>query len=173
MECGILGEDDPVELIEGEIVSVPPQTPRHSRVIAKWKTRLVRLFSDTHDVFVQCPLNVGARSVPEPDFCLVPVFDSNPGQHPKQADLVIEVSFASLAYDRTEKASNYASGLMPELWILNLVEDQLEVFRNPQPDPLGIYGHRYLDTRFLQPGSSVTPLFAPQAAMGVSEMLLL
>ena len=67
--------------------------------------------------------------MPEPDFALVPKSQSGLA-HPTRADLIVEVSFTSLSYDRTEKASLYAKGKMPELWIVNL--DSLVCRRSPK-----------------------------------------
>lgn len=133
-----------VELIEGEIIELCPQGPRHSFVIARLNAWLVHNFSHTHQVRVQSPLALGERSQPEPDFVLIPL-DRVPGpeRHPETADLVVEVSLSSLAYDKNAKASVYAKAGIPEFWLINLVAGQVEVHLDPGPDPSGVFGYRY------------------------------
>jgi Uma2 family endonuclease len=82
--------------------------------------------------------------------------------HPASAALVVEVSDPSLPTDRGLKASLYASAGISEYWILNLVENSLEVYRDPQPATEQPFGHEYVSITRHSSGESVTALEASQ-----------
>lgn len=153
-EAGILPDRPRVELIEGEILQVSPHNPRHRRAIALSTTVLVTLFSQTHVVQVQLPLDLGEYSQPEPDFSLVPLEQERLAElHPTCPDLVIEISDSSLALDR-RKGAIYAQAGIPEYWIVNLRKSRLEVHRQPE-------GGFYRATQLYQPDEPVAPAFRP------------
>ncbi len=85
--------------------------------------------------------------------------------------MVVEVSDSSLNYDRTRKAPLYAAAAIAEYWIVNLEDGELEIYRDPQPDPTATFGFRYFTTTVLRRGDSVTPLAAPRATIAVSDLL--
>ena len=131
LDAGILGEDDRVELLEGAIVEMSPQDERHARVIQRLNRALVRALGDAFVVRPQLPLTF-ADSEPEPDLAVVRAEDAaSADQHPSRASLVVEVSRASLAHDRSVKARVYARAGIPELWIVNTVDRVIEVHRDP------------------------------------------
>jgi Uma2 family endonuclease len=55
--------------------------------------------------------------------------------------LVIEISAATLAEDRTDMGRVYATGGIPYYWIVNLIDTQVEVYTDPDP-AAGRYGNR-------------------------------
>ncbi len=132
-EAGFLGEDDPVELIEGAIIRMSPQNTPHAVAIRLVRRVLQRIFpGDKYLVDEQLPLALGPHSEPEPD---VSVVEGQPrdflDDHPSSAVLVVEVADASLQFDRTRKRPLYARHDLPEYWIVNLVDRQLEVHWGP------------------------------------------
>ena len=83
---------------------------------------------------VQLPFDVSPASEPEPDFAIVTreaLLTAR--RHPNRALLIVEVADSSLEYDRHEKARLYAQAGVPEYWIVNLPQRQLEVYRRPLP----------------------------------------
>jgi len=171
-EAGVFGPGERVELIEGEIIPLSPQNKKHGLRIAKLTTLLVFAFGRTHDIRVQLPLTLGANSEPEPDFALVPLELSEAGErHPRQADLVLEISDSSLTFDRQEKASVYAKAGIPEYWILNLRHQRLEIRQNPVQNEEAIYAWDYASLTVLAEGQSAAPLFAPEHPFEVSVLL--
>lgn len=163
-------EGERVELIEGEVIYLSPQNHEHASTVGRLNNLLVRAFGESHVVRVQLPLDLGDRSQPEPDFALVTLHDNDQCRpHPSRADLVIEVSATSLSFDRGDKACVYAKAGLPELWIVNLGARQLEILRNPGPDPSSALGYRYhfLDTR---KEGTVAPLFAPDREILVDSL---
>jgi Uma2 family endonuclease len=128
-----LGEDDPVELVEGEIIRMSPQNTPHAVAVRLVRRVLQRIFpSDEYLVDEQLPLALGPHSEPEPDVSMV---EGQPrdflDDHPSSARLIVEVAEASLQFDRTRKRTLYARHDLPEYWIVNLVDRQLEVHRGP------------------------------------------
>lgn len=120
-----------VELLDGEIVEVTPQNRPHAAAIGKLTTLLVQAFGQTHIVRVQLPLDVDEKNQPEPDFAVVPIAlveSSDP--HPSTADWVVEVADSSLALDRQQKVDLYAKAGVPEYWIVNVKDCEIEVYND-------------------------------------------
>ncbi len=129
VDAGVLTEDEPVELIEGELVMVPPQGPLHGDRLTELTMFLVPRYAGHAVVRVQLPLDVDLLSMPEPDLA---VTRSTPGRHPRGSDalVIIEVSKTSLAIDRG-KAKLYARASAPIYWILDLEGRRLEERTEP------------------------------------------
>jgi Uma2 family endonuclease len=99
----------------------------------------------SHAVRTQQPITLGDDSEPEPDLVVAIGTDddykqSHPG--PKQGLLVIEVSDTSLELDRRDKLALYARHGLPEYWIVNLVDRQVEVYSDPVATPQPTYRQR-------------------------------
>jgi Uma2 family endonuclease len=131
IEVGIFDEDEHVELLEGVIVAMTPQSPAHAYCI-KWLTRfLVRTLGDAYDVRPQLPLTLGDRNEPEPDLAVVRADADSRDRHPGTAVLAIEVSGPSLRKDRGVKAGVYARFGISEYWIVNVEGRVVEVLSDP------------------------------------------
>lgn len=130
-EAGIFDEDEHVELLEGVIVAMTPQSPAHARCIRRLTRLLARSLADEYDVSVQLPLSLGRRNEPEPDLAVVRADGTPSDQHPGAAALVIEVSGASLRKDRGVKAGVYARFGVAEYWIVNVEARVVEVLSDP------------------------------------------
>jgi len=163
IDSGVLNEDDRVELIGGELVEqMAPQKSTHSWAVSAAEKQLERIFDDRYWVRVQMPLSLGQDSDPEPDVSVVAGhMNEFKSHHPTSAVLVVEVSDASLAYDRRFKGSLYAAAGIPEYWIVNLNELCVELFRNPVAAPNEPFGSRYAqvsrptrDSSILVPGAA-------------------
>lgn len=133
VERGLLCPDERVELLDGLIVAMPPQTPPHAGTIAVLDDLLqTRLGADMH-VRVQLSLQVATSTVPEPDLAVVPGLPTAYfTHHPTSALLVIEVAQSSVAQDRLTKAAVYAAASIPEYWIVNLRDGVVEWFAEPR-----------------------------------------
>jgi Uma2 family endonuclease len=123
-------EGQHVELLEGLIVDMSPQSPRHSAALEV----LVRHFRHTESwLRVQLPLAIPPDSEPEPDLALVaerPPAD----RHPRTALLVIEVAVSSHAIDRGAKSQLYARAGVPVYWLIDVPRRVIEVRTHPRPD---------------------------------------
>ena len=126
--------DKQVELLDGEIIVMSPKLSSHSYAVNRLMYALITAFGSRALVRVQDPIVLNDRSEPEPDLV---VCQADPGQykqaHPRadQVLLVIEVADSSLSYDRTRKAQAYADSGIPEYWIVNLQDRQVEVMTEP------------------------------------------
>ncbi|MEG4166594.1 MULTISPECIES: Uma2 family endonuclease [unclassified Microcoleus] len=156
-EVGILSEGDRVELIEGEIVKMAAIGTRHASCVR----RLIRSFSvipqNLAILGVQDPIQLTDRTEPQPDVVLLqPRADYYATAHPIPSEvlLLVEVSDSTVDYDRDVKVSIYARSLIQEVWLVGLVKNCLEVYR--QPDPNGYS----LMLKFWR-GQQVAPLAFP------------
>jgi Uma2 family endonuclease len=136
-EVGLLAPDARVELIEGEIIDMPPIGIPHARIVRELNALLVRAAGDRAIVSPQLPVRLDRFSEPQPDLALLkPPSDLYAQRHPTAGDtlLAVEVSETTLRYDRQRKAPLYALHGIPELWIFDIKAKQLYVSRNPTPD---------------------------------------
>jgi Uma2 family endonuclease len=134
-EVGLLPPDARVELIEGEIIDMAPIGSRHAAAVDFLAERFFRAVGGSAHVRVQGPVRLGPHSEPQPDLALLrPRAHRYADSHPTAADvlLLVEVSDATLRYDRETKASLYARHGVPELWIVDLAHRQLHVYRDPR-----------------------------------------
>ena len=166
-EAGILSEDDRVELIEGELVAMSPVGSRHVGTVYALTRLLSRAIGDRGIVSVQSPIRLDDRSEPEPDVALLkPRADDyrTALSTPPDVLLVIEVSGSTLAYDRAVKAPLYAAHGIPELWIVDLVGQKVEVHRKPEA---GLY----TDTLRVGAGDTLEPVLLPGVSVPAAAVL--
>ncbi len=137
VEVGILREGERVELLEGQLVDMPPIGPGHALAIDTLNEMLVLAVAGRALVRVQNPIALDDYSEPEPDFALVRrPWDGYPRAHPRASDvfLLIEVSDSSLAFDRGAKLELYARAGIREFWIVDLMTNRVLVHREPKDD---------------------------------------
>ncbi|MBI4506726.1 MAG: Uma2 family endonuclease, partial [Chloroflexi bacterium] len=166
-QAGILGEDDRVELIEGEIVEMTPIGHRHAGCVK----RLNRLFSQelgtTAVIGIQDPVRLSEDSEPQPDVAVLrPRADLYASAHPTPADvlLLIEVAESSAEPDRRVKVPLYARGGVPEVWLVDLGGETVTVYRDPTPDG-------YRTERTVQRGETLAPAALPDLQVLSAEVL--
>ena len=166
-EVGLIDPDARLELIDGEILQkMSPQSSQHATAVLLVAEALRSAFSPSdYTIRVQLPLALDPYSEPEPDIAVV---EGAPRRyreaHPSTAVLVVEVADASLAFDRTRKATLYARAGIPDYWIVNLIDHVLEVYRQPRHDT-------YQERRILDPKDRIRPLAQPNAEILVAELL--
>ena len=166
-EVGILKRDERVELIEGEIVVMPPIGPEHANDVDVFNELLVRYAPGRYRVRVQNPVRLNDHSEPEPDVALVRRRAEGYGAaHPTPEDvlLIIEVAASSLGYDRDVKAHIYGRAGVPETWVKNLREDCIERFTEPGAEG---YARHTVHRR----GETLTPVALPDLEVDVGELL--
>ncbi len=133
-EVGLLAPDARVELIEGEIIDMPPIGSRHAAAVSRLHKLLERAAGERAIVRCQTPILLGDLSEPQPDIAIHPARkDFYEHRHPTAAEtlLVIEVSDTTLRYDLGAKMSFYARHGIRELWVFDVDRKQLHIFRNP------------------------------------------
>ena len=163
IRAGILTENDRVELIRGELLDKRPIGDAHVEVVNRLNRTFARLLDESVTVSIQNPL-VLADSEPEPDVALYTRRSAGKAR-PGDVHLVIEVADSSLEFDRTVKLPLYAEAGIRDFWIVNLIDERLEVYRQPQLDGT------YTEQRSLQAGEEVEPLAFPGLRLSVNDIL--
>ena len=167
LEFGILGENDRVELIRGEIVEKISIGELPAASVKKINAILALLLQGRAIVGIQDPIRL-ADSMPEPDISVQRLrSDYYASAHPTPADvlLLIEVADSTLEYDRTVKLSLYAEAGIAEYWIVNLVDSCIEVHRKPRPDG------QYDEVQRFDRGQSVTVPGFSDCVLAVDQAL--
>jgi Uma2 family endonuclease len=134
-EAGVLAPDARVELIDGEIIDMPPIGFRHSGTVDKLNRGFVTACGERAIVRVQSSIQLGDYSEPQPDVTLLrprPDFYTTGAAAHADALLVVEVAETSLRYDRDDKIPLYARHGIPEVWLVDLKTQRLVRYRNPQ-----------------------------------------
>lgn len=172
IEIGLLNEDEPVELVGGQLIVAEPKGTGHSVALELAAEALRRAFGPGWTVRVQDPIAPDDESEPEPDLAVVPGGPRDYlATHPSRPALVLEVSDSSLAFDRRDKGSLYARARILDYWIVNLVDRVLEVFRDPVLSTGAPYGWSYGRVQRLGPEATISPLAAPAASIPVTDLL--
>ncbi|PKB68452.1 MAG: hypothetical protein BZY81_01605 [SAR202 cluster bacterium Io17-Chloro-G4] len=166
-QVGILGEDDRVELLEGEIVEMAPIGSRYQATVDRLTELFSRRVGDSASIRVQGPVRLAGDSEPEPDLTLLRrrtdfYATAHPG--PEDVLLLVEVSDSSIDYDRDVKLPHYARQGVPEVWIVDLEREAIEVYTYPATE--GYSG-------FSQPvrGQNLVPQHFPSLDLAVDEVL--
>ena len=165
-DAGILSENDRVELLDGDVIVMPP--------IGDWHAASVKFFANTLPpalrgramIAVQDPVRLGDDSEPQPDIMLLQWRDDfYRNGHPAPSDvlLLIEVADVSLEFDRTVKLTAYARAGIPELWIVARTDRRIEAYTEPD-------GNEYATVRYFGPGDAVAPQAFPDITLEVNRL---
>lgn len=164
-EAGVFEPEARLELIDGEILTLPPQSTRHFTAIQLAEAALGEAFGAGYHVRPQGPLAIDGRSEPEPDIAVVTGSPRDyAAAHPRTAVLILEIADSSLGFDRVAKKRLYARNGIPEYWILDLTQERLEVHREPRDNDFSL-------TEAYGKAGAVTPLAAPSAVIGIADLL--
>ncbi len=172
IDAGILGKDDHIELLNGEIVENPPPSPPHACVVVCLTHLLLPRFLEECHLRIGLPLSLSDRSIPEPDAALVrgDIRDYSL-QHPQTAELVIEVADATLDTDRTDKVGIYAEARIADYWIINIKDRVVEVYREPAAISGTLLGYGYRSVRHYTEDEQISLLFAPETVLNIEDLL--
>ncbi|WP_295435690.1 Uma2 family endonuclease [uncultured Thiodictyon sp.] len=134
-ETGVLGPDARVELIEGDLIDMPPIGPIHAGKTNRLNRLLTTAVGAQAIVSTQNPVVLGRLTAPQPDLALLRYRDdyyelTHPG--PEDCLLLIEVSESSLAHDRRTKLPLYARFRIPEVWIIDCPGRHFDVHLDPE-----------------------------------------
>ena len=168
LDAGILTPEDRVELIDGEIFQMSPIGSRHLGCVNRATRLFTAAFGRRVVVSVQNPLLLNNYTEPEPDVVLLkPREDEYASKKPAADDafLVVEVAETTLGFDRGVKLPRYAAAGIPEVWIENLNEDCLLVYRDPA-------GAAYRTSLKLHREESVSVLALSGIVFSVDELLV-
>ena len=167
IDRGIFAEDEPIELIRGEIVRKMPIGNPHAATVNILTRLLSKRIPDSAMISIQNPVLL-SDSEPEPDVAILNFCDDlYASRRPNAQDvlLLIEVADSSLAYDREVKGPIYAEVGVREYWIVNLMNSTVEVYRDPQSDG------RFATVTTAVSGEILTPLLLSGLSVPVDEIL--
>lgn len=165
-EVGILREDDRIELIEGELIDMAPIGPGHLGTVALLNKVMVVAAADKAVVSVQSSILLSDHSQPQPDLVLLkPRADYYRHALPTPADilLLIEVADTTIEYDRDIKLPLYARSGIPEVWLVNLKDEAIEIHQEP-----GVKGYQ----RVLRPEGDkvISPVLLPDFCLNLQQL---
>lgn len=172
VKAGAFDSDDRIELLDGLLVVSEPQGSLHAAAVSAVRAALAKAFGTGFDVRVGSPVALDDTSEPEPDVAVVPgrPWDYRKG-HPSKPVLVVEVAETSLARDRLLKGGLYARAGITDYWIVNLLDEVLEVYRQPGRSPSLRHGWKYGSVRLLKRNAVLSPLAGTRARIRVADLL--
>jgi Uma2 family endonuclease len=165
IETGIIHEGERVELISGQIFTMAAKGIRHTICTRKLFKQFLVLMSEQADVQSQDPITLPNNSEPEPDIVIARLREDNyENSHPVPADiiLIIEVADSTLKFDREIKAPLYAAAGIREYWIFNLIDNRLEIHRQPE-------GAVYTEVCSIEPPQSVALSQFPEITLNIND----
>ena len=166
-KAGIFDSDERIELLDGEIIVMPPIGPPHADGTTRLGSSMTHLLYNRAIVRVQQSVRLDDQSLPEPDIAILKMRDDYHLEHPSPEDvlLLIEVADTSLEFDREVKLERYAAAGIPEVWIVNLRARQVEGHSDP-------VGGTYRSQRVVTANGRIGPLAFPDVALAVADFLL-
>jgi len=169
VDAGML-EGQRVELIRGRIINMAPMGLPHDLSLMKTGRALRRVFpEDRFTVRTQQQFTAAGQSDPEPDLCVVSGPIEAITDYPHSALLIIEISETSLSYDRRVKGPLYAESGVQDYWIINLVDNVVEVYRQPHAVAGG--EHAYAPAIVKRPGEPIDVLALPGVSVMPEDLL--
>ena len=164
--AGVLAEEVKTELIEGELLEMAPIGSQHAGWVGHLTRLLVQGTAENITVHVQNPVHLGEHSELQPDLALLrprelPYTEAHPG--PEDVLLLIEVADSTLTYDRERKVPLYGRHGIPEVWLFDLVNGQLEIYLEPFEE-----GYR----RLLRPrlDGCIAPFLLPETVVDLKAL---
>ena len=167
IEAGVFHEDDRLELLGGEIVSMSPIGSRHAACVKRLNKLFMKLLRERAVVGVQDPVEISDESEPQPDITLLkPRTDFYSAAHPKPDDihLLVEVADTTVNYDRRVKLPFYARAGISEVWLVDLEAQQIEVYRQPS-------AQGYRQTQTVERGQSLRVQVFADVELKAEEIL--
>ena len=158
-EAGVFGEEERVELVDGEVYKVSPANPPHSAIVNKLARLLILGIREELNVRIQSPNVVGSHSQPEPDVVVANArSDDYVTAHPTAEDTIvaIEVSDTTYRFDRNKKLPMYARAGVPTVWIVDVNRRQIETFTDPENDTYRTVVVMKRGDSLVVPGTDVT-----------------
>jgi Uma2 family endonuclease len=167
VEVGIIAPDEPVELVDGELIAMPRMGPPHASIVGRLTNVLLNRLRAAVTIWPQLPVVTSQWSQPQPDVALVrPREDFYRSGHPIPEDIfaVVEVSDSMLAFDRGPKRRMYAKAAIAEYWIVDVKAMTIEAYR--EPHDIG-YGVPLLAAR----GQAIAFAAFPDITFAVEELI--
>ncbi len=166
-ERGAFHPDERLELIGGKIFDMSPIGSLHARCVTFLTSALIRIVGDSSIVTSQNPILLDDESEPQPDVAIINFReDYYKNALPAAADvkLLIEVADTSVEFDRGVKFSRYAAARIPEAWLVDLINDRVEVHYAPKDEA-------YSRSKTFQRGENAVSETIPSIEIPVEDVL--
>ncbi len=166
-QAGVFHPEERLELLDGEIIVMPPIGPPHADGTDQFDDFLKFSLRGRARVRVQGPVQLDDLNLPVPDIAVLGLRDDYHRAHPTPTDvfLLIEVSDSSIRSDREAKLSRYAAAGIPEVWIANVTARRVEAFQDPVD---GVYQ----SSRIVPADGRISPRAFPDVVLTVGDFLL-
>lgn len=164
-EVGIFDDEDRIELVEGDLIIMHAIGRRHAHAVGNLTSYFGEQAKRRFMISPQNPVFIEEYSLPQPDIVLIP-WQRRRRDHPKTSEvfLIVEVADSSLDYDRKRKLPLYARHGVQEFWLVNLVDEVIETFRNSD-------GSTYRDVRVWRRGERVALEAFPDVFIDVDDTI--
>ena len=166
-DIGIISENDRIELLDGDLIVMPPIGDWHAASVNRFTNSLPLLLQGRAIVCVQNPMRLDDNSEPQPDIMLLRWRDDfYGGGHPGPANvlLLIEIADTSVDYDRSAKLPAYARAGISEVWIATRQDSRIEAYTEPAEG-------EYSNVRYAGPGESIAPQAFPEMVLEVGSLI--
>ncbi len=167
-ELGFFDNGERVELLNGEIIEIPAKGTKHAIFNDLVADILNEKLGKSVYLRNQNPITLDNFSEPEPDIVLAKQPRGNYFEkHPTSADiyLVMEISDTTLYQDRETKSLLYARAGIVQYLLLNVNEQTIEDYREPNFD-----GYEFKKTHRI--GDKFNLVAFPEIEIKVSEILV-
>ena len=166
-DAGILAHTERVQLLDGEIIVMPPIGNRHASSVNWSNEALISTLIGRANVSIQNPVRLDDGSEPQPDIAVLRRREdfyvaAHPG--PQDVLLLIEVSDTTVDFDRNEKLPLYARAGIPEVWIVNLRDRRVEAYTEPDDGA-------YASVRHFEVHDTISPQAFPDIALPVERII--
>ena len=163
----VFNKEDRIELIRGEIIQMPPLGSRHAAYVDRLTELFILRLTGRVTVRGQNPVELDNNSEPQPDLTIAqrrPDFYETGHPQLENIFLLIEVADTTIKSDREVKIPLYAEADIPEVWLLDINKQCLEVYREPSVNG-------YQNVQKLQEGQTVSIQAFPDVVFAVDEIL--
>jgi len=157
IDVGVIGEQERIELIEGDITVLSPEPVAHERIKSPLSMAMLRVAPDSLMVAVSHTLQLTETVLIDPDIAIFPRSSFRPSAagfaalDPGDAYLIVEIAASSLSYDRSLKSRLYARHDTREFWVIDASERVTWVHTNPGEDGWGSIIERQPDETLKTP----------------------
>ena len=137
-DAGVLDDRARVELIDGELIEMPPIGPQHISRHILITRYLIRTLDDRATVAPMGSFPLGDFNEPQPDLAIFPydraAYENQPFPSPDRFVAFIEIAASSFSYDSGIKMKLYARFGIPDYLLVDVLKNRLVLYRDPSPD---------------------------------------
>lgn len=162
LEQGVIDPEAKFELVEGEIVPMPPQGPLHQNLQNRLGRQLTLALADRFWVAQGSTLILPDNTALDPNICVYPLDLQAEDLAGEKVALVIEIAVSSKRYDLGLKAELYARMGVLELWVVEANARVTHVHRRA-------LNRAWADISVVPFADALSPLAAPGLSIRIAE----